>query len=141
MKRGRKSAESLTIVTPFPNRRPAAPECLTAEQAEEWRAVVARMPADWFGREHFPLLEAYCRHACNARFIAAKIDSLDRAQFADVGVLKFYTRLLLMAERESRAMLALGRAMRLTQQSRLKAETAATRAALSGSDERRPWEA
>jgi hypothetical protein len=44
-----------------------------------------------------------------------------------------------MAERESRAMMALARSMRLTHQSRLKAETAATRSALECNDEALPW--
>ena len=31
-------------------------EELTAEQAEEWRAVVSTMPVGWFGRESYLLL-------------------------------------------------------------------------------------
>jgi len=36
---------------------------LTDEQAEEWRAVVSRMAADWFPRETHGMLLAYCRHS------------------------------------------------------------------------------
>lgn len=50
--------------------RPEPPEDLTPEQAEEWRAVVARLSADWFPRETHGLLAQYCRHVCTARRIA-----------------------------------------------------------------------
>ncbi len=59
--RGRKSAAELGVIQGIPE-RPDAPDELTPEQAEEWRAVVDRMPVDWFRREIWPLLCAYCRH-------------------------------------------------------------------------------
>ena len=49
---------------------PEPPEDQTEEQAAEWRAVVARMRADWFPRETHGLLALYVRHACIARRIA-----------------------------------------------------------------------
>jgi hypothetical protein len=39
--RGRKSAASLSIVSVLGNERPAPPDDLTEEEAEEWRAIVA----------------------------------------------------------------------------------------------------
>src|SRR5690606_4443353 len=48
-KRGPKSSAaqaSPSVVELRPNARPEPPEDLTPEQAAEWRAVVARMPAD-----------------------------------------------------------------------------------------------
>jgi hypothetical protein len=57
MKRGRKSAAELSvIVSPLNARRSPPPSELTDEQAEEWRAIVGRMPPGWFTREHFALL-------------------------------------------------------------------------------------
>ena len=75
MKRGKKSAAELALViTPLETRRPPPPEDLTEEQASEWRAVVSRMPADWFCREHFAMLASYCRHVCRQRSLAKVID-------------------------------------------------------------------
>jgi hypothetical protein len=50
--------------------RPEPPSDLTDDQAAEWRAVVERMPADWFPRETYGLLSQYCRHVVTARRIA-----------------------------------------------------------------------
>jgi hypothetical protein len=74
-KRGRKSSAELSVVTPLKTRRPPPPEDLTEEQASEWRAVVSRMPPDWFTREHFALLADYCRHVCRARMSRSKSTS------------------------------------------------------------------
>jgi hypothetical protein len=59
---GRKSAASLAVVNVLGNERPAPPDDLTEEEAEEWRAIVSRMPHDWFTRENRPLLAEHCRH-------------------------------------------------------------------------------
>src|SRR4051812_6967805 len=74
--RGRKSASSLAIIPAATSVRPKAPDCLTPVQAAEWRAIVARMPADWFGRESHGLLIAYCRHFANAKLVAELLDAL-----------------------------------------------------------------
>ena len=63
--RGPKSSAALEIPSVADLRgdaRPEPPEDLTEEQAAEWRAVVARMPADWFHRETHGLLAQYVRH-------------------------------------------------------------------------------
>ena len=52
--RGPKSSAALEIPSVADLRgdaRPEPPEDLTEEQAAEWRAVVDRLPADWFPRE------------------------------------------------------------------------------------------
>ena len=46
--------------------RAPAPDELTAEEREEWRAIVNRLPADFFPRETWPLLAQLCRHVCHA---------------------------------------------------------------------------
>jgi len=51
--RGRKSAASGELVAVSAVQvmaRPDAPYDLTDEQADEWRSVVDRLPADWFPR-------------------------------------------------------------------------------------------
>ncbi len=127
--RGRKSQADFSVVSIAPRiGRPAAPDELTAEQAEEWRAVVGRLPADWFSREHHALLAEYCRHTGRARFVAKTIACLETAGLRSHEDVLAYDKLTAIAERESRAMLACARALRLTHQSRLDPKTAARRA-------------
>lgn len=114
--RGRKSAASLTVVSSNPTQayqRPAAPDDLTEEQAREWAAVVNRLPADWFPRETHPVLAAYCRHIVAGRHIAQLISKIEKGRSIEVDD---YDKLLKMQERESRAVTACARSMRLTQQ-------------------------
>src|SRR5688572_25884624 len=76
--RGRKSAESLAVATitgPVEIvQRPDAPYDLTDEQVDEWRAVVASLPADWFQRGNHALLSQYCREVVTARRVAQLIE-------------------------------------------------------------------
>lgn len=140
MARGRKSVASLAVVHTLPGQRPEPPEELSAEQGEVWRSVAATKPADWFQPDTFPLLAAYCRHVASARVLAAAIDGFDPAWLGDADGLDRYKDLLAMRERETRAMTALARSMRLTQQSRYKAETAHT-AHQNAGGAKKPWEA
>lgn len=112
--RGRASAASLSVVSnvvAIP--RPGAPRELSDEQAAEWRAIVDRMPADWFGRETHGLLIQYCRHFVAARRVAQLIE---RMELDDGFEVSEYKTLLTMQEMESRAMSSLATRMRLTQQ-------------------------
>ena len=94
--------------------RPDAPYDLNDEQSEEWRAVVDRLPAEWFPRETWPILAQYCRHVVSARHIAKLIHDLERR---DGGFeVDEYDKLLKMQEREGRALSSLATRMRLTQQ-------------------------
>lgn len=93
--------------------RPDAPYELTDEQADEWRAVVNRMPADWFPRETWAMLSQYCRHVVNARRVAQLIGQAERGDSLDV---KEYDVLLKMQERESRCIASLATRMRISQQ-------------------------
>jgi hypothetical protein len=114
--RGRKSSASLTVVSSNPTQafnRPEPPSDLTREQAEEWVAVVNRLPADWFPRETHPVLASYVRHIVAARHVAQLIVKLEKAETVDVDE---YDQLLRIQERESRAIVACARSMRLTQQ-------------------------
>jgi hypothetical protein len=94
--------------------RPDAPYDLTDEQAQEWWAVVARMPADWFPRETHALLSQYCRHVVSARRVAQLIAAEEAKDELDI---EAYDRLGKMAERESRVLASLATKMRISQQS------------------------
>lgn len=115
--RGRKSAASLTVITPEgveTNRRPLPPAELNDEQAVEWTAVVNRLSADWFPRESHSMLALYCRHVVSARRVAQLIEAAEAEESLD---LERYDRLLKMQERESRAISSLATRMRMSQQS------------------------
>lgn len=115
--RGRKSTASLAVVSSNPIaavNRPSPPSELTPEQADEWVAIVNRLPADWFPRETHPILVSYVRHVVAARHIAQLIAKLERSKAVEIDD---YDKLLKLQERETRAITACARSMRLTQQS------------------------
>lgn len=133
--RGRRSGESLAIAISGPTeivQRPDAPYDLTDEQVDEWRAVVNSLPADWFQRGNHALLTQYCRHVIAARRVNQLIEQCVAGKDVDR---KEFVELLKQQESESRAINALLRSMRLTQQSVMRAETAKRPAKV-----RKPWE-
>ncbi len=136
--RGRKSAAELGVIPSIPQ-RPEPPDELTPQQAEEWREIVGRMPVDWFRREIWPLLCSYCRHICNARRIAALIEGARVVDVADRKAVMHFNPLLGMQERQSNAMAGLATRMRLTNQSRYTASSAATHAK-GGTTGKKLWE-
>jgi hypothetical protein len=117
--RGRKSAAETAITTIIgkvdSQQRPDAPYDLTDEQVEEWRAVVNRMPADWFPRETHGMLSQYCRHIVSARRVAQLIEQVMKAKTKTFDV-EGYNQLLIMQEREGRALSSLATRMRISQQ-------------------------
>jgi hypothetical protein len=136
--RGRKSSASLTVLPAIPRQRPDPPDGLTPEQARTWREVVAALPPEWF--EKGPeLLRAYCRHSVFADRVARLIDATDLATLATDEGLKRYDRLSAMHARETAAAANLATKMRLTQQARYTAQSAAT-AANRTPPGRKPWE-
>lgn len=130
MKRGRVSTAALSVISSGgieTIRRPSPPSDLSEEQAAEWKAVVNRLPADWFPRETHAMLAAYCRHVVSARRVAEMIQLLEADLDSEVhkGVDKVVVMLkaaetldmlLRMQEREGRAMSSLATRMRLSQQ-------------------------
>lgn len=133
--RGRKSAASAELVAVSAVQtiaRPDAPYDLTDEQADEWRSVVDRLPADWFPRETWPILTQYCRHVVTARRVAQLIDAEMKSPEFDVGR---YSDLLKMAQRESQVIASLATKMRLSQQATYDKSKKKPTAA------KRPWEA
>lgn len=113
----RKGLEEAGLAADFvPDRPEPLPE-MTREQREEWRAVVERMPGDWFPRETHQLLAQYCRHACEARRISAMLTAHTIEPLVSSTWLKQYGDLLKFQEREGRAMSSLATRLRITQQS------------------------
>lgn len=112
-----KALEESGTLGEFIPARPDPLEGLTREQRDEWKAVVDRMPEEWFPRETHQLLAQYCRHACEAKFIsgmlrAHKVDPETSGEWLDQ-----YGDLLKLQEREGRAMSSLATRLRITQQS------------------------
>jgi hypothetical protein len=131
--RGRKSANSLAVVSnviAIP--RPEAPSELSDEGAEEWRNFVNRMPAGYFGREVFPTLVQLCRHVVSARRIDQLIERTTAGDELDV---RDYMELLKAQERETKAIIALSRTMRLTHQANVNANQSRKTPAIE-----RPWD-
>lgn len=136
--RGRTSAAALAVIGPGgveTVRRPDVPEELTPEQAAEWKAIVNRMPADWFPRETHGMLAQYCRHVIAARRVAEMIQSLEDQLSQEpedgtdrlavvLGAAKTMDRLLKMQEREGRAISSLATRMRISQQATVRHEKA-----------------
>ena len=114
--RGRKSSASLTVSSGGIEavRRPIPPDELNDEESAEWRAIVARMPADWFARETFPLLVQYCWHVVSARRIRQLLEAIEAEKgFDSTG----WHDALKMQQRESAIICSLATKMRISQQS------------------------
>jgi len=140
-KRGRKSSAELT--TPksnllFSEKRLSAPLTLSDAEIQIWNQVINDQPASAFSMIHVPSLELYCRHVIRSRLLADEILNFDIAWLADDDGLKRYDKLLAMAERESRAITALARSLRLTRQS-IDQQTVA-RMNINEVKSRKPWE-
>ncbi|WP_338692024.1 hypothetical protein V5279_37935 [Bradyrhizobium sp. 26S5] len=141
MKSGRKSQNELaTIVVGAGKRMPSPPPAeLTDAQAMVWRDSVGSMPGEWLTRAAYPILIAYCRHACRARLLEMQIAKFEPEWTRVDGGLERLDKMLAMAERETRAISACARALRLTPQAQMHPRTAGRRLndAPQGA---RPWE-
>lgn len=100
--------------------RLAAPAHLSRSLRGIWYAVTSALPAEWFGPEQAPLLERYCYHVERSRQMEAILARSNPLKNATV-----FCRLARAAAAETRTVATLARSMRLTQQSRMRAETAA----------------
>lgn len=103
-----------------------------------WTATVNTKPADWFQADTLPLLLSYCKHVSHSYVIDAEIAAFEPEWLRDKDGLQRYKVLTDMRDRESRALVTLARTMRLSQQSQIRPETAATKAGKAVS--KRPWE-
>ena len=114
------------------------PPQLSEFEAEVWTQIVATKPADWFGADTIPLLVSYCKHISHAAVLDKQIEEFNPEWMEDDAGLNRYKTLLNLREKESRAMTALARGMRLTQQSRYSAPTAQTQARKTAA--KKPWQ-
>lgn len=129
--RGPKSSNELSVAPAKSidkaRSRPVPPEGLGEPESALWRRIVAAMPAGWFKREHIEMLARYCQHQVRAERFNRWANATTGEHLDDGFSLEDFDRLCRMADRESRAALALARSMRLTHQAQLRAETAATK--------------
>ena len=104
--------------------RLSAPPHLGPDAADVWQSIVRALPADYFRAEVGPMLERFCVHFARCRrletMIAARDPEIDLEGFA---------LLAKLARAESAHAAALARSLRITNQARLNATTAAHRAA------------
>jgi hypothetical protein len=143
VKRGRKSAADLAIVTRIEDARPAAPDRLAAAAKAVWEQTVHRLPARWFQQETWPILEAFCVHTVTARKLTDEILRFEANTEwirSEEGAALF-DRLAKMRDRETRAALACARSLRLTKQSQLDRSSAGAIARDATGDMRKPWHA
>jgi hypothetical protein len=131
----RKSSADLTVrrpsiaaATPLP-----PPADLSPDERKLWADVVASKPADWFGPDSAPMLKEYVRAALLCDALARRVHTAMRS--ADPRNL---TRLLNARHQEVTRLAVLGTKLRLTQQSRYTARSAAT--ADSRASGLRPWQ-
>ena len=113
------------------------PAHLSDAQKLVWHQTVDHLPSDWFAVEQVPMLTAYCEHVARKAQIESALSGLD--PLAD---LEQFDKLTKLAAGESAKLAMFARSMRLTQQSRLKAETAQSRGAgaASAAAVGRPWD-
>jgi hypothetical protein len=109
-------------VTPNPIVEPRLPVPAELSPAERglWAQVTSALPANFLKREQGELLVRYVRHATRAR----ELDALAAACDPEVDLDRL-AKLVQLAGSESRTALAFARSLRITNQARLKAETAA----------------
>lgn len=123
-KRGRPSAadkQALAVVEAVQVlQRPEPPAELSDEMADEWRAIVDRLPGGWFPKETHGVLAQYCRHLVAARRVAQLITALEAGPNLDI---EAYDSALRMQERQSGMIASLATKMRLTQQATVNAKT------------------
>lgn len=129
----RKSSAALSVVQVSPVQRVVPPSDLTKEQAAEWKRIVESQPSDWFSPGNASMLAEYVRAITMCHVLEAQVQAAIAAD--DASEVKAY---LDMRDKESRRMMALGRSLRLTQQSRYTPQAAATATKRAGAA--RPWQ-
>jgi hypothetical protein len=138
--RGRRSTASLSVVAGRIDGRPNAPATLSKAQLEVWDQTVAGEAAAMFRTPATQqLLMGYCRHVESANMLAKMVDDFLPEWMIESSGLDRYNRLLMMRDRETRAVSAVATKLRITNQSRYDEKTAST--AAKASAERKPWEA
>ena len=131
MKKNKPGPKGIAQVTVISNqgikqtKRPTPPPDMNEAMKVVWNTIVNSLEHDWFTKETEGLLVQYCRHTVASDKISELIVKYEKKKrgfkFED------YDRLLKMQERESRTIASLATRMRLTQQAKYTAQSAATR--------------
>jgi len=135
--RGRKSAESLAIVT-FAAGKP--PDGMPEAEAVVWRAVVSTEDRQHFRTRSLQLLLTdFCRHVVMAERLSALADAFEDEWLKADGGLERLERILKMRDREARGAADKATKLRLTNQARYTPHGAASAAAKTSMYDP-PWE-
>jgi hypothetical protein len=94
------------------------PKSLNKDEVAEWFRIVNTAPADWFSDSNTGSLEQYCRHVVQARRVAKMIEAhTAKPEYNQVTYFNLLSRQL----GESKMIVRLMTAMRLTHQSSMEA--------------------
>jgi hypothetical protein len=142
MKRGRPSGNDLSVIVDISRAPPPQPPPeLSPTQASAWRDIFGAIPSGYVPRASFPIAVSLCRHIEHERMLEHMIATF-RPEWAqsDEGLARL-DKLLSMAERESRAVAARCRSLRLTPQSVTQPVTAGRKlTAHRPAGVQRPWD-
>ena len=115
------------------------PVGMPLEQTVVWHQAVDSLPSDWFADEHIPSLSLYCAAVARANQIEVALTDVD--PLADIAT---YDKLVKLSALVGGKVAMFARSMRLTQQARMKAETAHGRGYAASHSasllKNRPWE-
>lgn len=138
MKRGRKSEGDLTAVA-LTDSRLAPPASLTADQVDEWTAIVNSLPADYFRPGDAALLAAFCVAAVFHRKAAQDIEARGMTLVTEKGHEYVNPSHQLLTSQAS-VLAQLAQKLRLCPSARLTGKTAERKNG-EGAKAARPWEA
>jgi hypothetical protein len=132
----RKSSASLSIAPVIKlDARPSAPRSFTSRQKELWKEIVDSKQATWFNSGSIPLLSGYVRAITSYESLSCRVDKMEAGAHMDM---MDENRLYSMVERQARLVQSFATKLRLTQQSRYTAASAAV--ASSRASGVRPWD-
>jgi hypothetical protein len=122
--------EDASVPPTIPGLQPEPLEELAKDERAEWAKFTARMPADWFPPETWPMLAQLCRHVCQGRWVGQCLQEARAGLCKDLDDdnLEKVERLQRLHDREGRAMTALMVRLRLTSQQRIADADVADRA-------------
>ena len=127
MKTGRKTIhDSMVVVIGERAMPPPPPSELSPAEARIWADCLGSLPSTWILPAHHGLMMDYCRRAATAERLGREIEAFESSWLEVPGGVERYNALLLMRDRESRAMFAAGRQLRLTPASVSRRENART---------------
>lgn len=135
----RKSEAALSVIVGTIDGRPRPPSDLTDAQREVWERTVANEAATFFNTAALQqMLKEYCRHVVSAGKLAKMIEVVEESKAFDDESIKAYDKLLVMRDRETKAIGDKATKLRLTNQARYTPQAASTAAKKTA--ERKPWE-